>query len=167
MPKYYLYECGKMNQSYAMKDENNRVVYEANLIQFHLFTACDYEFVNRQTGVTTTHKLGKVTNTTVNDMVVSSSFTLDKMAIFRVLDQRGCYVQTTRVLSLHPEVTLFQDGREIALFRHDVMRERDANTMGIGKKSLQLEITTQSDDMDLIFLAGLALRRCDMAITQL
>ena len=43
-----------MNQSFKMEDENNRPLFEANLVKFRLFTASDYEFVNHLTIVSVT-----------------------------------------------------------------------------------------------------------------
>lgn len=165
MKTYTCYACGKGNQSYMMKDENGDLVCEAKLVKFHLFSACDYEFINYRTGKTEMHKIGKTVNNTVGDdttsMVVNSYFKYDGVKIMQYLGERGCRYRTTNMNPLHMEMILQKNGEEIAKFRLHVKGERQENVAGIGNTQYNTIVETDEEDLEFIFLSAFTLNRID------
>ena len=56
------YHYGKKNQSFKLEDAQNRSLYEANLLNFRLFGACDYEFVEQSGFLPLAHVIEKQYN---------------------------------------------------------------------------------------------------------
>lgn len=169
MATYIAYNYGKMNQSYAMKNENNEIVFEANLIKFHLFSECDYEFVNKKTLKTEKHKVGKTRTNQMGigsiSLTTSSYFKLDGRNVFDTLERKGYHFSfKAKHGIMHPEFALVdKDGNEVANYKLNVRGERQESVMGIGHYQMNTVITTDSTDLDAIFLGAFILSRVDLS----
>lgn len=170
MAIYHAFPCGKMNQSFRLENENNQSLYEANLVKFKLFTACDYEFVNRSVFQTTVRKVGKTVSVEQGTMGVTmrtaSYFKIDGKNCFDILDEKGCSFKVLLKLDiLHPEFALLdKNGNQIAVYKMNVVGEREEDVKAIGNKQNNILITTDSDDIETVFLGAFILGRVDFSL---
>ena len=167
MAIYHAFHYGKKNQSYKLEDERNQSLYEANLVNFRLFGASDYEFVNCRTAATATRKVGKTV--TVEEgagnfhMTTASYFKLDDRNCFEVLEEMGYSFRILAKLDLlHPEFALLdKNGNQVAVYRMNVTGEKEEGVAGIGGRQSNTVITTESGDMDVIFLGAFIMGRVE------
>ena len=170
MATYHAFPCGKMNQCVRLENENNQVLYEANLVKFKLLTASDFEFINHQTVTTEAHRVGKtksVEHATVGiRMETASYFNLDGKNCFDILEERGYHFKLLMKLDiLHPEFALVdQAGNHVAVYQMNVVAEREEDVFAIGKKQSNTVITTGSDDLDTVFLGAFILSKVDFSL---
>lgn len=170
MATYHSFPCGKMNQSYRMENESNQVLYEANQVKFKLLGACDFEFINRVTAVTTPRKVGKTVSAEQGTMGLSmktaSYFKLDGKNCFDLLEEKGLSIKILAKLDiLHPEFALVDNsGNQIATYKMNVSGEREENVMAIGNKQSNTVITTDSDDLDTVFFGAFILGRVEFSL---
>ncbi|MBO4265329.1 MAG: hypothetical protein J5922_04560 [Clostridia bacterium] len=170
MAVYHAFHYGKMNQSFKLEDENNKSLYEANLVKFKLFTASDYEFVNHITMATTAHKVGKTKSveqgTAGIKMSTASYFKLDGKNCFDILEEKGYSFKLILKLNiLQPEFALVdKNGDKIAVYKMNVPGEREEGVGAIGNKQSNTVITTESDDVETIFLGAFIMSRVDFSL---
>lgn len=170
MATYHAFPYGKMNQSFKLENENNQSLFEANLVKFKLFTACDYEFVNHKSISTTPHKVGKTKSVEQGTMGVSmttaSYFKLDGKNCFDFLEEKGYSFKVLVKLDiLHPQFALMdRAGNQVAVYKMNVVGEREEGVGAIGNKQSNTVITTESDDLEGIFLAAFILSRVDFSL---
>lgn len=170
MATYHAFNYGKMNQSFKLENENNQSLFEANLVKFRLFTACDYDFVNHKDIRTTQHKVGKTKSIEQGTLGVSmetaSYFKLDGKNCFDLLEEKGYSFKILLKLDiLHPEFALMDNsGNQVAVFKMNVVGEREEGVGAIGNKQSNTVITTESDDLEGIFLAAFILSRVDFSL---
>ena len=170
MAVYHAFPCGKMNQCIRMENESNQVIYEGNLVKFKLFTACDYEFINHVAVTTVPHKVGKVYTTEQGSFGYSANtasyFKLDGKNCFEVLEGMGYRFKLIAKLDiLHPEFALIDNaGEQIAVYKMNVKGEREENVTAIGNLQRNTQITTESDNLELIFLGAFILGRVDFSL---
>ena len=170
MAVYHAFHCGKKNQSFRMENENNTSLYEANLVKFKLFSACDYDFVNRSTSATTQHKVGKTNSVSEGthglSMSTASYFNLDGKNCFTVLEEKGYSLKFHLKLDLlHPEFALLDgNGNQVAIYKMNVIGAREEDVFAIGNKQSNTVITTESDDLEAIFLGAFILSRVDFSL---
>ena len=170
MATYHAFPCGKMNQCVKLENENNQVLYEANLVKFKLFTASDYEFVNHITMATTAHKVGKTKSVEQGTMGISmttaSYFKLDGKNCFDILEEKGYSFNLHMKLDiLHPEFALVdKSGNQVALFKMNVTGEKEEGVGAIGNKQSNTVIITDSEDLETIFLGAFIMSRVDFSL---
>ena len=170
MATYHAFHCGKMNQSFRLENEDNQILYEANLVKFKLLTASDFEFVNRVTSTTVAHKIGKtnsVEHGTVGvRMSTASYFKIDKKNCFDVLEEKGYSFKIHLKLDiLHPEFALLDAaGNQVALYKMNVSGEKEEGVTAIGNKQSNTVITTDSEDLEAVFLGAFILGRVDFSL---
>lgn len=169
MAVYQFYPYGKMNQSYAMRDENNEIVFEANLKKFHLFLACDYEFVNKLTGETVPHKVGKTVSTSTGSVTTSSYFKIDKQNVFDILDAKGLKIKFVRKIDLwHPEFDIIdKEGKVIAKYNMNSLAEKQEGVMAIGNKQRNVVVTAEPENIKLAFFGAFVLSRVDFSLYEI
>lgn len=167
MATYHAFHYGKKNQSFTLEDERNQSLYEANLINFKLLGASEYEFVNRRTAVAVSHKVGKTV--TIDEgagnfsLTTASYFKLDGRNCFDVLEEMGYSFKLLLKLDiLHPEFALLdRSGNQVAVYKMNVSGEKEEDVTAIGNKQSNIVITTENSDMDAIFLGAFILGRVD------
>ena len=170
MAVYHAFPYGKKNQSFKLEDAENRSLYEANLTAFKLLSACDYEFVNRLTGASAMHKVGKTVSVSEGAMGVSmttaSYFKLDGISCFDILDEMGYSLGILPKLNLlHPEFVLYDiSGNQAAVYKMNVTGAKEENVFAIGSKQSNTVITTESGDLDAVFLGAFILSRVDFSL---
>ncbi len=170
MPTYHAFHYGKMNQSFKLEDENNQSLYEANLLKFHLLSASDFEFVNRKTAATTVRKVGKTKSVEQGvlgmTMSTASYFKLDGKNCFDILEEMGYSFKILVKLDiLHPQFALMdKTGNQVAVYKMNVAGEKEENVFGVGNKQSNTVITTDSDDLDAIFLGAFILGTVDFSL---
>ncbi len=169
MASYVSYPYGKMNQSFIMKNEANESVFEANMTKFSLFGKSDYEFVNKVTGQSESHKVGKTVTTETGagsfNFATSSYFKLDGENVFDILDKKGYYFRIKAKLDIiHPEFALLdKSGNVVATYKLNVKGERQENVKGIGNSQRNTVVTTNSNDIETIFLGAFIFSRVDFS----
>ena len=170
MTTYHAFPYGKMNQSFKLENESNQSLYEANMVKFRLFTACDYEFVNHTASTASSHKIGKTKSveqgTRGISMTTASYFNLDGRNCFDILEEKGYSFKILMKLDiLHPEFALVdRNGNQTAVYKMNVPGEREEGVGAIGNKQCNTVITTDSDDLDAIFLGAFILSRVDFSL---
>lgn len=170
MATYHAFHYGKMNQSFRMENEQNQVVFDAEMVKFKLFTACDYTFTNKISLVAASHKVGKTISvdqgTAGISMSTASYFKLDGKNCFEILDEKGYSFSIVAKLDiLHPEFALSdKSGNRIATYKMNVTSPREENVAAIGNKQSNTMITTESDDIDTVFLGAFILSRVDFSL---
>ena len=170
MATYHAFHYGKMNQSFKLENENNQSLYEANIVKFKLFTASDYEFVNHIAITATTHKVGKTNSveqgTAGISMATASYFKLDGRNCFDILEEKGYSFKILLKLDiLHPEFALVdKNGNQIAVYKMNVAGEKEEGVGAIGNKQSNTVITTDSDDLETIFLGAFIMNRVDFSL---
>ena len=170
MAVYHAFHYGKKNQSFKLENEQNQSLYEANLVTFKLFGACDYDFVNRCTSVTNSRKVGKTVSvehgTAGVSMTTASYFKLDGRNCFELLEEMGYSFKVLLKLDiLHPEFALLhRSGDQVAVFKMNVAGPKEENVFAIGNKQSNIVITTESTDLDAIFLAAFIMSRVDFSL---
>lgn len=169
MATYIAYGFGKMNQSVAMKDERNALVFEANLVKFRLLSASDFEFVNKKTTIKQLYKVGKTRTTEMgtghSSFTTSSYFKLNGENVFEVLEKKGYHFKMlTKLNVIHPEFAMVDNnGTQLATYKLNVKGERQEGVKGIGKSQRNILITTQSQDLETIFLGAFILSKVDIS----
>lgn len=166
MATYHAFHYGKMNQSYKLEDERDQSLYEANLVNFKLFGASDYEFVNRCTASITSHKVGKTVSVDECvgnfNMTTASYFKLDGRNCFDVLKDKGYFFQFLKLDILHPEFAIQDEsGNRVAVYRMNVPGKKEEGVVAIGSKQSNIVITTESGDIDVVFLGAFILSRVE------
>ena len=170
MATYHAFHCGKMNQSFRLEDERNQPLYEANLIKFKLLSACEYEFVNRRASSAVSHRIGKTVSVehAVAGLAMSAAsyFTIDGRNCFDLLEERGRSLRILPKLNiLRPEFALTDaNGNQIAVYKMNVPGEKEAGVFAIGGKQVNTVITTESDDLDTVFLGAFILSRVNFSL---
>lgn len=93
--KLFFHYTGKMNQSYAVEDEQGNVLFECKLLKFNPFASNLYEFVDHKTGDKKQMKIGKTVTSEssggyifVGD-VLSSRFKIDGVNCWDYVADRG------------------------------------------------------------------------------
>lgn len=174
MSTYLAYRFGKMTQCVAMKTENYESVFEANLVKFKLLGASDFEFVNSKTGATTAHKVGKTK--TVNqglgglNLTTTSYFKLDGTNVFDILEKKGYKFKTALKLDIiHPEISLvdIKLNSPVATYKLNVKGPRQEGVPGIGNTQRNIQITTELEDLETVFLGAFILSRVDFSANTL
>ena len=170
MATYHAFHYGKMNQSFKLENENNQSLFEANMVKFKLFTACDYEFVNHIAATTSAHKVGKTVSVERGTMGVSmttaSYFKLDGKNCFDILEEKGYSFKILKKLDiLHPEFALMDNnGNQVAVYKMNVSGEKEEGVGAIGNKQSNTVITTDSEDLETIFLGAFIMSRVDFSL---
>ena len=170
MATYHAFHYGKMNQSFKLENENNQSLFEANMVKFKLFTACDYEFVNHIAATTSAHKVGKTVSVERGTMGVSmttaSYFKLDGKNCFEILEEKGYSFKILKKLDiLHPEFALMDNnGNQVAVYKMNVSGEKEEGVGAIGNKQSNTVITTDSEDLETIFLGAFIMSRVDFSL---
>lgn len=170
MATYHAFPCGKMSQSFRMENENNQPICEANLVKFKIFTACPYEFVNHVSTTTTAHKVGKTISVEQGaaglSMATASYFKFDGKNCFDILEEKGYSFKLLAKLDiLHPEFVLSdRDGNQVAVYKMNVSGEKEEGVSAIGNKQRNTLITTESEDLDMIFFVAFLLSRVNFSL---
>ena len=161
--KYYFQPDKKfMKQGFMMFDENKETVYEAKVIKQTFFTATPFEFVNHITQKTEEHKVGHTVTTEQSGMFemfsTKSYFKFDGKKIWDYLHEEGIRIDSHlsgQKIGMVYNITL--KGKEIATI---------ATSAGNGSKSILTngfcyEVTTDEENLDIVFLVTFALARTD------
>lgn len=170
MAVYHAFHYGKMNQSFKLEDEGNRSLFEANLVKFKLFSASDFEFVNHVTASKTDHKVGKTVSVSEGSAGISMStasyFKLDGKNCFDILEEKGYSLRLLAKLDIfHPEFALADgNGNTVAVYKMNVVGEREEGVGAIGNKQSNTVITTDSEDLETVFFGAFILGRVDFSL---
>ncbi len=170
MATYHAFHYGKKNQSFKLENENNQSLYEANLVNFKLLGASDYDFVNKLTSETVSHKVGKTVSVEKAkvgiSMTTASYFNLDGKNCFEILEEMGYNFKIHLKLDiLHPEFALLdKNGSQVAVYKMNVAGPKEENVTAIGNKQSNIVITTESGDMDAIFLGAFIMSRVNFSL---
>lgn len=169
MAVYHAFHYGKMNQSFKLENVNNQSLYEANMVKFRLFTASEYEFVDHVANTIVAHTVGKTKSVEHGTMGISmataSYFKLDGRNCFDILEEKGYSFKILMKLDiLHPEFALLdKNGNQTAVYKMNVPGEKEEGAGAIGNKQSNTVITTESDDIDAVFLGAFIMSRVDFS----
>ena len=170
MATYHAFPYSKMNQSFKLENETNVSLYEANLVKFKLFGASDFEFVNKQTGATVARKVGKTKSVEHGTLGVTMSsasyFKLDGENCFDLLEKMGYSFKIVAKIDLfHPGFALIdKSGNQVAVYKMNVTGPKEEGVAAVGSKQNNIVITTESDDLEAIFLGAFILGNVDFSL---
>lgn len=163
--KTYFFHPGKasVKQSYLMEDENQEVVYEANVLKMPLLGAADVEFINHITGKSEIHKVGHTLTSETSGLLggltfTKSHFKYDNEKIWDYLHENGIRIESgiqTGRLGMAYDVTL--KGDKIAAIE---------TSAGNGSKFVlttryALEVTTTEEFIDWAFLVAYSIAKTE------
>ena len=99
-------------------------------------------------------------------MTTASYFKLDGRNCFECLADKGYSIKLLAKLDLlHPEFALVDaSGNQVAVYKMNVIGEREEGVGAIGNKQSNTLITTESDDVESIFLAAFILGTVDFSL---
>ena len=170
MATFIAYGCGKRNHDFTLRTEDYKSVFEANLVKGRIFSASDYEFVNCKTSKKELHKVGKVvTKSSGNDntairTVTDSYFKIDKVNVFDLLREKGYFLKMSGKGLLKSEVSLYTNSnKEVATLKLNEKGPRQENVSGIGNTQRNTVITTELDDLEVIFLAAFIMSKVEVS----
>ena len=166
--KNYYFHPGKasIKQGYLMEDENQEVVYEANVLKQPLLGAADVEFVNHISGKSETHKVGHTVTTETSGLFslgafsTKSHFKYDGEKIWDYLHARGVRLESGLAsgrLGMVYDVTL--KGEKVATV---ATSSRSGNSFITNR--FTLDVATAPENIDLAFLVAYSIAKTEQTI---
>ena len=171
MATYIAYGCGKRNHDFVLKSDKYETLFEGNLVKGRIFSASDFEFINTKLGNKVLHKVGKTvtksSGTTSGAISVStvkdSYFKLDGEKVFDVLAKKGYMLRCTATGLIKNEVSLFKGNTVVAVLKLNEKGPRQENVSGIGNTQRNTVITSDLEDLEVLFLAAFIMSRVEMS----
>lgn len=162
---YFHYDKSFFKQGHVMEDSNRQVIYEGAIKAFKVIGDFEMDFINHISGRTETHFIGHTITTETSDIITSSGFNYDGKNIWEYLKERGVNIDFNidRLMTgMTYDITL--NGIPFAKFVSS-----GANLYGEEKQGLAkvanlsapglFRIYSYTDDLDLLFLIGVAFTR--------
>ena len=163
--KAYFFHPGKasIKQGYLMEDDNQEVVYEANVLKQPLFGAADVEFVNHITGKSEIHKVGHTVTSETSGILggftfTKSHFKFDNEKIWDYLHERGIRIESgiqRGRLGMAYDVTL--KGDKIA----EIVTSSGKGSSFVLTSRFALEVTTSEEFIDWAFLVAYSIAKTE------
>jgi len=162
---YFHYDKSFSKQGHVMENENKQVVYEGVIKEFKLVGDFEMDFINHISGHTETHFVGHTVTSRTGHVTTSSGFDFDGKFVWDYLRERGLHFEL--ILDRHLTGVNYEVTQYGLPFAHFV--SSGANLYGEEKKGLAkvsnlsapglFRIYSFGDDLDLLFLIGVALAR--------
>ncbi|MBQ8892203.1 MAG: hypothetical protein IJ068_05050 [Bacilli bacterium] len=163
--KTYLFQPEKkfLKQGFFMEDENNNIVYEAQMIKQTLIGAMPFNFINHISNTSLEHKVGHTVTTEQTGAFgmfsTKSYFKFDGKNVWDYLHEKGIRIDSNlqdNKLGMVYNVTL--EGKEMATIVTSTPKGKSVIT-----SSYYLNVTTKEENLDLAFLVAFAIARTNQA----
>ena len=164
MGKYLLKpKLGTIKQTFFLDDENGNTIYEGKMVKFSLFGSSPYEFVNKLTGKTEEHKIGKTItveegNRGLLDLLSRSSyFKYDGVKIWDYLHDKGIRINSMpsdNKIGMTYEISY--EGKELATIKTSSPKGKSFITT-----NLYYDVICEEKDLDLVFLVAFAIAKTE------
>ena len=148
-------------QGFFLEDEGGKVIYEAKMLKFSLFSASPFEFTNNITNKKEEHKIGKTVTAEesglAGDFSTSSYFKYDGEKIWDYLHKKGIRINSTlasKKLGMSYDVTF--EGEPFATIATSSPKGKSIITT-----DLYYDVTCDEKDLDLVFLVAFAIAKTD------
>ena len=154
---------GTVKEGYTLVDENNNLVYKAQMTKFKLFGASPFKFENLVTNKTEEHTVGKTVTMEqsgggfVDIMSTKSQFKYDGEKIFKYLHDKGVKIDSKiseNKLGMTYEV--FFEGNPIAVVASSSPKGKSLITT-----SMFYDVTCEEKDLDLVFLVAFSIAKTE------
>ncbi|MBR4623190.1 MAG: hypothetical protein IKO45_01375 [Clostridia bacterium] len=152
-----------IKQSFYLEDENGNKVYEGNMLKFSLFGAAPHEFVNRVSGKTEQHKVGKTITAEEGDgglismLSKKSYFKFDGKNIWDHLHDLGIRIESGiagNKLGMRYDVTL--RGEHIATIANSSPKGKSILTT-----DMYYDVFCEEKDLDIVFLVAFSIAKTE------
>ena len=163
--KKYFFRPGKasVKQGFFMQDENEEVVYEANVLKMPVLSAADVEFVNKINGRSEIHKVGHTMTTETSGLLgpfrfMKSYFKYDGEKIWDYLHDQGIRIESgiqSERLGMSYDVTL--KGNKIA----NISTAAADGSKFILTTRFTLDVTTTEEFIDWAFLVAYSIAKTE------
>jgi len=170
---YSRFDGVKLKPGYILEDADRRTLFEGKMLKNNPVGARRFEFSNHRTGAVTEHEVGHTTTVTYNNEFFSekSWFKFDGRNIWDVLHERGLRMKTD-LHSRFPYVLydVTKDGEAFARIETSsayLYEEEEAkHKVVIPFGSYYYKIWTNSDDLELVFLAVFAISETEQTVVE-
>ena len=160
--------CGKLNQSYIVKDKDGKVYFECKLLKFNPFAASTYEFNDYIGNTKKVMKIGKVLQSSVGEdgfeTIISSRFKIDGVMCWDYLRDRGLEVKQFVGGSHFTSFEITKLGEPIAKILPANVKnpfdENNTNIFRMGNGYYRLEIITGK--LDEIVMAAFIISQAEV-----
>ena len=154
---------GTIKEGFTLVDENDNLVYKAQMTKFKLFGASPFKFENHITNKTEEHTVGKTVTMEqtgpgfVDIMSTKSQFKYDGEKIFKYLHNKGIRIDSKlsgNKLGMTYEVSL--EGTKIAVIASSSPKGKSLITT-----SMFYDVTCQEKDLDIVFLVAFSIAKTE------
>lgn len=154
---------GTVKEGFTLVDENDNLVYKAQMTKFKLFGASPFKFENHITNKTEEHTVGKTVTMEqtgpgfVDIMSTKSQFKYDGEKIFKYLHNKGIRIDSKlsgNKLGMTYEVSL--EGNPIAVIASSSPKGKSLITT-----SLFYDVTCEEKDLDIVFLVAFSIAKTE------
>ena len=152
-----------IKQSFMMEDEEKRLVYEAKMLKFKLFTASPFAFINHITNINEEHKIGKTVTSEesgvdgVNVLATKSYFKYDGKNIWDYLHEKGIRIDSNisgKKLGMTYDITF--EGKPLATVETSSPKGKSIITTDVF-----YDVICEEKDLDLVFLVAFAIAKTE------
>ena len=152
-----------VKEGFTLEDENNNVVYKAQMVKFSLFGASPFLFQNSITSVDEEHKIGKTVtvdeggNNLISAMSRRSYFKYDNQNIWDYLHDKGIRIDSklsNNKIGMTYEISF--EGKKIATIATSSPKGKSLITTG-----LYYEISCEEKDIELVFLVAFSIAKTE------
>ena len=154
---------GTIKEGFTLVDENDNLVYKAQMTKFKLFGASPFKFENHITNKTEEHTVGKILTMEESGVTgffsTKSTFKYDGEKIWKYLHNKGIRINSKlsgNKIGMTYEITL--EGNPIAVLASSSPKGKSLITTG-----MFYDIECEEKDLDLVFLVAFSIARTEQA----
>ena len=152
---------GTVKEGFTLVDENDNLVYKAQMTKFKLFGASPFNFENHITNKTEEHTVGKTLTMeetgAAGFFLTKSTFKYDGEKIWKYLHNKGIRVNSKlsgNKLGMTYEITL--EGKPLAVISSSSPKGKSLITT-----NMFYDVTCEEKDLDLVFLVAFSIAKTD------
>ena len=154
---------GTVKEGFILVDENDNLVYKAQMTKFKLFGASPFKFENLITNKVEEHTVGKTVTVEqgggdfIDIMSTKSQFKYDGEKIFKYLHDKGIRINSTvsgNKLGMTYEISL--EGNPIAVIATSSPKGKSLITT-----NMFYDVTCEEKNLDLVFLVAFSIAKTE------
>ena len=166
---YFLTDIGTPKYGHRIEDKDRNVLFEAKMTKFSPLSDFEFDFIDRERGVTTHHYVGHTEESQWNSFLIDNNYTfsLDGKDVWKRIRENGVTIQS-RLSTVNgspaPIYAILRNGAEIAYVEStsQYVHEEDAEEHKIANKAIIqgfFRVRTREVNLDLLFVVLLAIAR--------
>jgi len=165
---YFITDLGTAKFGHRIEDKDRRVLYEAKMTKFTLFSAYEFDFIDHEKNQTTRHLIGHTEEMDWNSILIDNhnTFTLDGMDVWKHLRSIGVTIDARfgKAEGIMPSYDIKKDGEPLAYAENTshFVHEEDAEQHKIASKipnPMFFRVFTNERNLDLLFMILVAIAR--------